>query len=223
MLAAALCLVAAACGGATTVEPSTPTEAAAQGEEAVTTTTAAASDEPADQDESRGSDTDHSEEPDHSEDGDHTDATDTTQADTDHDEDSHDHADAGHEDETAADHSDERVVHVTMTEFAFDPAALTVSAGETVRFVIVNEGSIPHEFRLSNTHRIEEHLASGHADHEEAGGHHDEGGDVFIEVAAGDTDELVFTFPTDIALYADVACLIPGHYEAGMVGTLTYG
>ena len=67
-----------------------------------------------------------------------------------------------------------RVVEVTMSEFAFDPGSLEVAAGETITFVVTNAGVVEHELRLSNQHRIEEHKASGHAEHGEEGedGHH---------------------------------------------------
>ncbi len=81
---------------------------------------------------------------------------------------------------------------------------------------------MPHEFRLSNEHRIEEHLAAGHEDHDDGGHHAEEGGDVFIEVLPGASDELTFTFPADMTLYTNIACLIEGHHEAGMHGELTY-
>jgi uncharacterized cupredoxin-like copper-binding protein len=116
----------------------------------------------------------------------------------------------------------ERVVEITMTEFAFEPDRVEVHAGETVRFLVVNEGRVEHELRLSNPHRVEEHLASGHDDHEEEGGHHEEDGDVFIELQPGETGELVVDFPEDTTVYTEMVCLLPGHYEAGMVGDLDY-
>ncbi len=153
-------------------------------------------------------------EDDHAEDGDAVD---------DHTED--DHSDDPDQD-GEADHDDSegeaRTVEIVMSEFAFAPSTVEVSAGETIRFLVKNEGVVPHEFRLSNDHRIEEHLAAGHAGHEE-GGHHDEAaGDKFIEVEPGMTGELVFTFPEDLTVYTDIACLIEGHHEAGMYGELTY-
>lgn len=122
-----------------------------------------------------------------------------------------------------AEHADEvRTIEVTMSEFSFEPSSIEISAGETVTFMIQNIGLIDHEFRLSNTHRIEEHIASGHADHEDGAevGHHEEGGDVVVLVAAGDSAELTFQFPEDATIYTNVACLIPGHHEAGMVADL---
>ncbi len=116
---------------------------------------------------------------------------------------------------------DVRIVEVSMTEFAFEPERVDISAGETVRFIITNNGAIDHEFRLSNAHRIEEHLESGHDDHGE-GGHHEEDGDVFVELEPGATGEITVTFPKDMGIYTEIACLLPGHYEAGMLGELTY-
>lgn len=127
----------------------------------------------------------------------------------------------------AQDESDDsvRTVDIVMTDFAFEPEHLEVSAGETVKFVVVNEGAVDHEFRLSNSHRIEEHLASDHDDHEEGeeeGGHHEEDGDVFVVLEPGQIDELTVTFPEDATVYTETACLLPGHYEAGMKGTISY-
>lgn len=115
-----------------------------------------------------------------------------------------------------------RIIEVTMSESSFEPSSIEISAGETVTFMIANAGLIEHEFRLSNGHRIEEHIASGHADHDDAGeGHHEADGDVIMLVAAGQTEHLTFQFPEDTTLYSHIACLIPGHYVAGMVADLT--
>ena len=120
-------------------------------------------------------------------------------------------------------HADtDRTVDIVLTDFAFEPEQLEVSGGETIKFVVVNEGAVDHEFRLSNAHRIEEHLASGHEDHGDEGGHHSEGGDVYVVVEPGQVGELVVTFPEDTTVYTATACLLPGHYEAGMVGTIVY-
>ncbi len=45
---------------------------------------------------------------------------------------------------------DIRVVAVTMSEFSFSPAVVEVEQGETVRFVVTNDGVAEHEFELSN-------------------------------------------------------------------------
>ncbi len=53
---------------------------------------------------------------------------------------------------------DIRVVAVTMSEFYFSPAVVEVEQGETVRFVVTNDGVAEHEFELSNDAAIAEHL-----------------------------------------------------------------
>ncbi len=135
----------------------------------------------------------------------------------DHEEDvaDQDHADDDHDDGATAEK--DRTVQVAMNEFSFEPGDFEAKAGETIEFVVTNLGVVEHEFRLSNEHRIEEHLAAGHADHDDASadGHH-EGGDVVLLVQPGETGSITVTFGEDTTLYSEVACLIPGHYEAGM-------
>ncbi len=121
----------------------------------------------------------------------------------------------------------DRTIEILMTEFAFDVDPVNVAAGETIEFVVTNAGVVPHEFRLSNEHRIEEHLASDHDDHEGSDGEpdddgHHEGGDVVLVLDAGDTSSVVVTFPEDTTIFTEVACLLPGHYEAGMFADVHY-
>jgi uncharacterized cupredoxin-like copper-binding protein len=104
---------------------------------------------------------------------------------------------------------------VVMNEFVFDPDLLVVSPGDTVRFVLVNEGQEMHEFRLTTAHKAEEHIAAGH-DHS-GGGHHEGAADIVVNVAAGETRTVEMTIPHDAEI-DQVACLIPGHYEGGMWG-----
>lgn len=127
--------------------------------------------------------------------------------------------DSTHEDDESA--VPDVTFEVTVTEFEFEPTSFEVAAGQTVKFVVKNDGVIEHEFRASNEHRIEEHIAAGHEDHEDEGGHH-EGGDIIVLVQPGETEELVITFPEDMTMYTEIACLLPGHYEAGMKAELTY-
>lgn len=156
----------------------------------------------------------------------HDDMSDDTMAHDEMSDDSMAHDDdESHDDSTTDENTPaDRTVEIAMTEFAFEPASLTVAAGETIEFVVTNDGVVPHEFRLSNAHRIEEHIASGHEDHgdEGEGGHHEGDADVVIEVEAGATDTVTVTFPEDATIFTEIACLLPGHYEAGMKGEVTY-
>ncbi len=150
-----------------------------------------------------------------------------------------DHADDDHAEEASDDdHADEadRAIEISMTEFAFGVDPLEVAAGETIEFVVTNAGVVPHEFRLSNAHRIEDHIASGHEGHmddgmaddmddgkdeAEAEGHHEDG-DIVMLLEAGETSTIMVTFPDDTTLFTELACLIPGHYEAGMTTEIAY-
>ena len=108
----------------------------------------------------------------------------------------------------------ERVVEVSMTEFGFSPGPIEVFEGETVTFVVTNDGAVDHEFRLANDEIVGEHEhASDHEDMDEM--------DMMsvVLLAPGETGELVVTFDHD-ATFTEVTCLLPGHREAGMVTPL---
>ncbi|MCL1592772.1 MAG: hypothetical protein M3132_00290 [Actinomycetia bacterium] len=160
-----------------------------------------------------------------------------------------DHVEDGDDSGEAAPAADvDRVVEVDLTEFAI-AADLTFEPGETIEFSVTNSGVAPHEFRISNQARIDEHVGGGHdahdegsmsddemttmddaaetEDHDEAGaegeGHDEvEAEDVFIELGAGESGSFVFTFPENTDDYTVGACLVPGHYEAGMFTGLGY-
>ncbi|MCH7845983.1 MAG: hypothetical protein IH850_09160 [Acidobacteria bacterium] len=141
-----------------------------------------------------------------------------------------DHADDDHAEEASDDdHTDaeaDRAIEISMTEFAFGVDSLEVAAGETIEFVVTNAGVVPHEFRLSNAQRIEDHIASGHEGHIDNGT--DDGdeaeadGDIVMLLEAGETSTIVVTFPDDTTLFTELVCLIPGHYEAGMHTEIAY-
>jgi uncharacterized cupredoxin-like copper-binding protein len=107
-----------------------------------------------------------------------------------------------------------RTIDVTMKEFAYEPASVSVKAGETVKFVFRNEGQILHDAFLGDEAAQTEH------EQEMRGGekmHHD--GDA-IKVIPGKTGELTHTFDkAGEALL--IGCHETGHYQAGMKLTVT--
>lgn len=116
--------------------------------------------------------------------------------------------------EPASADSASRTVKVeALDELAFDPPQLTVDAGETVRFVVTNAGSAPHEFVLGDSD-----YQTQHEEDMEHGGHGTSTENV-VEVEPGETQEITWTFtsPGEV-LYA---CHVEGHYKGGMVGTVT--
>ena len=111
----------------------------------------------------------------------------------------------------------DRTVEVSMSDaMRFTPESLSVREGETVRFVVANEGEVMHEFVLGTKASNDEHAEMMV---KFPGMEHDE--PYMAHVAPGETGEIVWTFNRggDFAF----ACLIAGHYQAGMVGDIAVG
>ena len=108
----------------------------------------------------------------------------------------------------------------TSNELAFDPAQVTVAAGETVTFSISNEGDLQHDFVLGDEAAQEEHADEMAAMESEMAMEGEEHGDAnALSIPPGETVELTWVFDgeTEGLLYG---CHEPGHYEAGMVGEI---
>ncbi|HEK1009264.1 TPA: cupredoxin family protein [Pseudomonas putida] len=128
-----------------------------------------------------------------------------------------------------------RTVEVVLKDIAFEPQSLKVKAGETVRFVLINKGQLPHEFNLGDKAMHAEHqkemvamqgklftagmnhegMDHGQMNHGDHG--HDAGNTVLVQ--PGQRAELTWTFRQSAPI--EFACNVPGHYQAGMVGPLT--
>jgi uncharacterized cupredoxin-like copper-binding protein len=112
-----------------------------------------------------------------------------------------------------------QTIRVTMKEtddgkMIFTPAVIKVRKDQTVKISIKNAGTVDHEFVLDQEDKILEHKAvmekfpeMEHADPNS------------IRLAAGESGEIVWKFTTDGQF--KFACLVPGHYEAGMHGDVT--
>jgi uncharacterized cupredoxin-like copper-binding protein len=94
------------------------------------------------------------------------------------------------------------------------PGDLTVRRGETIRFVVRNDGKVMHEMVIGSMKELKEHaeLMKKHPDME-----HDEA--YMAHVAPGKTGEIVWQFTQPGEFY--YACLVPGHMEAGMIAKIT--
>ena len=107
-----------------------------------------------------------------------------------------------------------RTVNVDMSDaMRFSPASLTVKQGETVRFVVKNSGKVMHEMVLGTLSELKEHAELMK---KLPGMEHDE--PYMAHVAPGKTERVVWQFTRLGEFY--YGCLIPGHYEAGMVGKI---
>jgi uncharacterized cupredoxin-like copper-binding protein len=111
---------------------------------------------------------------------------------------------------------DARDVHVNMVDNAYSPSTVDVEAGETVRFIIHNDGSVRHDAVLGDAatqdmHEAEVRAAGDGAEAADAMGH----GEVpAITIEPGEIGELVHTFEEGGPMI--VGCHEPGHYDAGM-------
>ena len=108
-----------------------------------------------------------------------------------------------------------RTIDVSMgDEMRFKPAQLVIKEGETIRFVVRNTGALLHEFvigtKAENAKHAELMLKFPGMEHDEP---------YMAHVDAGKTGEIVWTF--NRAGEFEFACLIAGHFQAGMVGTIT--
>ena len=108
-----------------------------------------------------------------------------------------------------------RTIEIAMLDtMRFSPGRIEVGQGETVRLVVKNDGKVMHELVLGTRKTLDEHAAMmarfPDVEHEEP---------YMAHVAPGQNEEIVWTF--NRAGDFDFACLIPGHYQAGMVGKIS--
>jgi uncharacterized cupredoxin-like copper-binding protein len=105
-----------------------------------------------------------------------------------------------------------RIVTIRMSDtMRFSPDRLTVKRGETIRFVVKNDGKLLHEMVLGHDEGLKEHAALMRKFPEME---HDE--PHMVHVGPGKTGELIWTFDKSGEIV--FACLIPGHFEAGVTG-----
>ncbi len=107
-----------------------------------------------------------------------------------------------------------RTIDVATTDnMRLTPDRIEVKQGETVRIVIRNSGATLHEFVLGSNRELDEHAALmmmfPNMEHDEP---------YMAHVKPGKSGEIVWKFnrPGDF----DFACLIAGHYQAGVVGKI---
>jgi uncharacterized cupredoxin-like copper-binding protein len=105
-----------------------------------------------------------------------------------------------------------RTIEIGMSDaMRFTPDLLEVKKGETIRLVHRNDGQVLHEFVLGTQDDLDKHAALMV---KFPGMEHDE--PYMVHVAPGQSGEIIWTF--NRAGDFDFACLIAGHYQAGMVG-----
>lgn len=111
----------------------------------------------------------------------------------------------------------DRVVEVNVdNDLAFEPADFEVAAGEVITFRIANTGDVEHEFVLGD-----EEAQNQMAEMMDSGDDHAHSGEMSnaVTIHAGETAELTWRFTSPGSVL--IGCHVPGHYEAGMSGTVT--
>lgn len=107
-----------------------------------------------------------------------------------------------------------RTIEIGMDDrMRFTPETIEVKQGETIRFVHHNEGQVMHEFVLGTQTSLEAHAEMMK---QHPGMEHGEA--YMAHVAPGERGEMIWTF--NRAGEFDFACLIVGHYQAGMKGRI---
>lgn len=84
-------------------------------------------------------------------------------------------------------------IEMDASEFKFDPATITVKAGQPVRVTVTNTGTLEHTFTITDL-------------------------GVDEPTPIGQTVTFEFT-PTESGTF-ELVCTVPGHKEAGMVGSV---
>lgn len=108
-----------------------------------------------------------------------------------------------------------RTINVDMTDGTrFFPSVITVKRGETIRFQVRNTGKMKHEMVLGTEGELKEHyqmmLKMPEMKYTKPNA---------IALGAGETGEIIWRFTKRGTV--PFACLLPGHYDAGMKGVVT--
>jgi Cu/Ag efflux protein CusF len=98
-------------------------------------------------------------------------------------------------------------------DMRFTPSHIEVKLGETVRLVVHNDGKVLHELVLGTRAELDKHAALMLKHPNMA---HDD--PWMAHVDPGKSGDIYWTF--NRAGSFEFACLIPGHFQAGMRGTL---
>ena len=107
-----------------------------------------------------------------------------------------------------------RTITIDMNDtMRFTPSELKIRQGDTVRFVVRNKGKVLHEMVLGTMVDLKAHaqlmLKNPGMEHDEPHMAH---------VAVGKTEEMGWKFTQAGEFY--YGCLVPGHFEAGMMGKI---
>ena len=126
-----------------------------------------------------------------------------------------------------------RVIKVVMYDNYYEPSSFQIKEGETVKFEVENAGMLVHEFNIANkmmhmkhqpemikmaengillTFSIDKEKMKKMAKMDKSMGHSHSNSVLLEPKQKGD---IIWKF--DNALNIEIACNVPGHYQAGMI------
>ena len=120
----------------------------------------------------------------------------------------------GAEQVAAADWDAKKTMTIDLAEMSFTPKDTVLTLDQPFVLEVVNKGTEKHEFTAEDFFKT---IAFRKA--EDASGEFKGPAPLEVEVFAGKSIE-VFLIPTEAGVF-DLVCLIEGHFEKGMFGTIT--
>ena len=126
-----------------------------------------------------------------------------------------------------------RIIKVVMHDNYYEPSSFQIKAGETIKFEVENAGMLVHEFNIANkmmhmkhqpemakmaengillAFSIDKEKMKKMAKMDKSMGH-SHSNSVLLEPKQ--KGEIIWKF--DNAINIEVACNVPGHYQAGMI------
>ena len=130
-----------------------------------------------------------------------------------------------------------RVIKVIMYDNYYEPSSFQINAGETIKFEVENAGELVHEFNIANkmmhikhqpemekmveneilfADSIDKDKMKKMAKMDKSMGHSHSNSVLLEPKQKGD---IIWKF--DNAVNIEVACNVPGHYQAGMIAKVT--
>lgn len=115
----------------------------------------------------------------------------------------------------AAPSSSAQEITIEANEFKFSPATIEVSKDRPVKLTLRNKGTVEHDWAIMKIPMMGM-KESGEVGHDMS--NTADKPELHMSAMTGQTAQVEFT-PTQAGTY-QIACTVPGHKEAGMVGTL---